>query len=267
MEEQPPRKRYPSDLTDEEWNLIRRYIPAPKPGPNPYKYDRREIVNAIRYKLRSGCGWEYLPHDLPPWKSASDYFYLWRDDGTWERLTTALRRRLRRAAGRPSDPSLGIIDSQSVKGASEVGATGYDAGKRVKGRKRHVIVDILGLLLAVLVTAASVSDQAMILPAAQRAQAASRRLRTLIGDEHYRGPKSDAAAAQTGLAIEVRRRPAEQRGFVPIPIRWHVEQAFGWMNHWRELAKEYTHNPRSTEAWIRVGFIGLMAARIQHITA
>jgi putative transposase len=266
METAPLRKQYPSDLTDDQWMLIGPYIPKPQPGPNPWKYDRREIVNAIRYKLRTGCGWEYLPHDLPSWKSASDYFYLWRDDGTWDRLVTALRRRVRRAEGRADDPSLGIIDSQSVKSGSHVGASGFDGGKRVKGRKRHMIVDILGLLLAVCVTAASVSDQAMIRPVAARAQAASQRLQILIGDGHYQGPMADRAAAATGLAIEVRRRPEEQRRFTPIPIRWHVEQAFGWINHWRELAKEYTHDPRSTEAWIQVGFIGLMATRLQPAT-
>ena len=263
----PARKAYPSDVTDDEWEILRKYIPAPKPGPNPCKYERREIINAIRYKLRSGCGWEYLPHDLPPWKSVSDYFYLWRDDGTWDRLTAALRRRVRKAEGRKADPSLGVIDSQSVKSTEVGGATGFDVGKRVKGRKRHVIVDLLGLLVVVLVTAASVSDQAMIHALAERAKAASPRLRLLVGDEHYQGPMANAAAAATGLRIEVRRKRLDQRGFEPIPIRWHVEQSFGWMNYWRELAKEYTGNPRSSEAWIQVGFIGLMTARLQQTAA
>src|SRR5215211_194097 len=189
-----PRKSYPSDLTDEEWALIRRYIPAPKPGPNPWKYARREIVNAIRYKLRTGCGWEYLPHDLPPGKSASDYFYLWRDDGTWARLNDALRRRVRRAEGRKADPSLGVIDTQSVKGSASSGETGFDAGKKVKGRKRHVVVDILGLLIAVVVTAASVSDQARVRELALRAKEASPRLRVLVGDENHEWPTAARAA-------------------------------------------------------------------------
>jgi len=115
METQPARKAYRSDLTDQEWELIRKFVPAPKPGPNPRKYSPREIVNAIRYKLRTGCPWEYLPHDLPPWKSVSDYFYLWRDDGTWKRLNDILRKRVRKAQGRSRDPSVGIVDTQSVR--------------------------------------------------------------------------------------------------------------------------------------------------------
>ena len=204
----------------------------------------------------------YLPKDLPPWKSASDYFYLWRDDGTWERLNAALRRKVRKAAGRAAEPTLGIVDSQSVKSTSAGGETGIDGGKRVKGRKRHLLVDILGGLLVVLVTAASVSDEAMILPLATRAAASLPRLRTMIGDSHCRGPMADHAAAATGITIEVRNRQTEGRAFEPIPIRWHLEQAFGWMNHWRELSKEYTRNPCNSEAWIQVGFIGLMTARL-----
>jgi len=266
METQPARKAYRSDLTDQEWELIRKFVPAPKPGPNPRKYSPREIVNAIRYKLRTGCPWEYLPHDLPPWKSVSDYFYLWRDDGTWKRLNDILRKRVRKAQGRSRDPSVGIVDTQSVKSAESGGSTGFDAGKRVKGRKRHIIVDVLGLLLVVMVTAASVSDQSMIRPLALEAKQTSSRLKKLIGDEHYRGPMADEAARAAGLTIEVRRPPTNRAGFEPVPMRWHIEQSFGWMNHWRELSKEYTRNPRSSEAWIQVGFIGFMANRLSHPT-
>lgn len=262
MDPQPARKAYRSDLTDAEWDLIKKFIPAPKDGPNPCKYSRREIVNAIRYKLKTGCQWEYLPHDLPHWKSVSDYFYLWRDDGTWTRLNHALRGQVRRQEGRPSQPSLGILDSQSVRSVAGCRETGRDAGKRVKGRKRHMAVDILGLLIAILVTAASASDQSMIHPLAVAAKAASPRLKVLIGDTHYQGPMAARAARATQLTMEARARSDDRRGFVPIPIRWHVEQSFGWMNHWRELSKEYTHNPRSSEAWIQIGFIGLMLRRL-----
>jgi putative transposase len=265
MDPQPTRKAYRSDLTDQEWDLIKDFIPAPKHGPNPWKYPRREIVNAIRYKLHTGCQWEYLPHDLPPWKSVSDYFYLWRDDGTWMRLTAALRGQVRRKEGRAENPSLGIVDSQSVKSVGGCNETGIDAGKRVNGRKRHVVVDILGLLIVVFVTAASASDQSMIRPLAMAAKAASPRLTILIGDTHYQGPMADDAARAAALKIEVRDRTNPHHGFQPIPLRWHVEQSFGWMNHWRELSKEYTHNPRSSEAWIQIGFIGLMSRRLSTV--
>src|SRR5919199_1168863 len=152
------RKRYPSDLTDAQWALLEPWIPPPRPGGRPRKTNMREVVNAICYLTREGCRWRALPHDFPPWKTVYNYFEAWQRDGTWNQFLTALRRRVRRAAGRDPDPRGACIDSQSVKTASGGEQVGTDGGKKVRGRKRPIAVDTLGLLLAVVVTAAHVED-------------------------------------------------------------------------------------------------------------
>src|SRR5262245_48086429 len=152
------RKRYPSDLTDAQWAILESWIPDARPGGRPRKADMRQVVNAIFYLIREGCSWRALPHDFPPWKTVYNYFQAWQQDGTWDQFLTALRLRVRRAAGRAPDPRVACIDSQSVRTASGGQAVGTDGGKKVRGRKRHIAVDTLGLLLAVVITAANVDD-------------------------------------------------------------------------------------------------------------
>src|SRR5260221_7311661 len=152
------RKTYRSDLNDAEWEVIKEYVPTPIAGGRPATYSRREIVNAILYVLRTGCGWEYLPHDFPKWKTVYDYFRQWRKGGVWQRANAALRGRVRTAAGRTVSPAAAVIDSQSAKTTEAGGTKGFDPGKKVKGRKRHIVVDTRGNLLTVVVQAANVQD-------------------------------------------------------------------------------------------------------------
>ncbi|MFO0754886.1 MAG: IS5 family transposase [Byssovorax sp.] len=264
-----PRKPYPSDLTDAEYAILEPLVPPCKSGTSkggrPEEYARREILNAICYVTRSGCAWRMMPHDLPPWDTAYHYFRKWRKDGTWVRLHEHLRGDVREAEGRAREPSAGILDSQSVKTTERGGLNGYDAGKKINGRKRHILVDTLGLLIAVVVHPANVQDRdGAKLVLQWLAHTFFARMRLIWADAAYAGALLawvTSLRRRSKLRLEIVKRTDDLKGFKLLPRRWVVERTFGWLGRYRRLSKDYEFLTATSETMIHLAMIRLMVRR------
>jgi putative transposase len=255
--------RYETDLTDEQFALLEPLLPKPKRMGRP-PADLREVVNGILYLLRTGCQWRMLPKDFPPWSTVHTWYRRWRKDGTWERIHEALRQQARRQARRHPSPRTSAADSQSVKTTPQGGVKGFDNGKKVQGRKRHLWVDSLGLLLAVVVTGADVHDsRAGCTLFHRRLWDDLARLEVVYTDSQYTaGYLDEEVFAWSPFRREVVSRPPGSAGFVKLPQRWVVERTIAWLNRSRRLSKDYEREPESSEAMIRVSMIHLMLRRL-----
>jgi putative transposase len=255
-------RNYPSDLTDSQWNIIQELVPPAKFGGRPRSLDMRLVINGILYVVVGGIQWRMLPKEYPKWQSVYYYFRIWRDDGTWQRIHDTVRAMVRRRAGRHKHPTAGCLDSQSVKTTAVAGIRGYDKGKQVNGRKRHLLVDTLGLLMAVVVTAASVQDRDGAKLLISRLSGACKKLRLIWVDGGYRGQLLDWVADRCRFRLQTVLRSDDQKGFVVLPRRWVVERTFAWLNHHRRLSKDYEGQTSSSEAMVLIAMTRVMVRRL-----
>ena len=259
------RKIYLTDLSDAEWHRLARLVPQPKPGGRPLKYPRRSILNAIFYLVRAGCPWRMLPNDLPPWRIVYHYFRTWTKSGWWQHLHDHLRGQLRAQEGKRPQPTAAILDSQSVKTASSTSERGFDAGKKITGRKRHVLVDTVGLMWLLLVHPANVQDRDGARLLLAELATFCYRLRLIWADGGYSGALVEWVAClrkRSSLRLEIVKRSNNAKGFVVLPKRWIVERTFGWLSRSRRLCKDYETQVPHSQAMVLIAMSHLMLKRL-----
>jgi putative transposase len=262
MSRQAPRKPYPTDISDEAWEWIASLL-AQGPGPGRKRsVDIREVVNAIFYLDKTGCQWEMLPHDFPDYRHVNYYYLEWTRSGKWDQVLDHLRELARVAAGKHPEPSAGVLDSQSVKTSAAGEERGYDGGKNVKGRKRHILVDTLGLLLLVMVSSAAWHDRDGGVELCDEAHQKFARLRKIWADRSYRGELVEYVAQWCRFVLEIVTPAPEQSGFQVQAKRWIVERSFGWLTSFRRLSKDYETTTESSEAMLKIANIQWMLRRV-----
>ena len=256
------RPTYPTDLSDEQWAIVKPFMPEQKPRGRNIEVNLREVMNAILYVNRAGCQWDMLPHDFPKFKTVNWYYNLWRGNGLWDKLMSSLRDATRATVGKEPNPTVACIDSQTAKTADQGREVGYDGGKRANGRKRHIVTDVLGLVLLVTVTSANVHDAVAADPLLRQLDQQHPSIELVHADLGYRGELVKMVDKELGFDLNFSSKPAGMKGFHPLRQRWVVERTFSWFNRYRRLNRDVERTSDSSETMIKISQINLMLNRL-----